>query len=564
MSLHKRDMLQRLLDRARRAQDTGDLDKAFQIVHHALGENPGDQRVRLLHAELLLDANQPREALGTLNASLWYRHQERESQAETGKVDATPRSPEDIQTLLLLAETHCRLNRREDACKALMQVLEADAKNTLALRRLAGIHIDTDQHAQAVEYLNRLIEIDPRDRRALSMLAEASEALGKNDQAMRLYQRLQCIVPSGEDDSGPAAAEPRQASTRPSERSTAPVDPAAFRLRIARLKKRAMRYVEAAEEFGDLLREEPGDAELALEASSLDMEMGDDAAVIGKLEVARQANPEKTDPQVLLAEQHMRMGRFGPAGRIWFNLWRHDSRDAHAVAGLIVCAISQQRYPLAGRFLRLLAGLRGSGPRREILTGMWMLATPGLMLEDLLNQSDPSPGKELLPVLLAESSQTLQEQLGNTPGMADLQYHLAVCRKALGENELAAEALDQALGLNGRYLAAVRLRMELLLEQSNLPAAQAMMERIAEGAPELNSRLMDFRLALIILGTGPEAAADALEADQEIEAGAIDALFGQISRLLERAGRSHLFTMFMELCRNHPALRDRMGHSRAA
>jgi tetratricopeptide (TPR) repeat protein len=233
----------------------------------------------------------------------------------------------------------------------------------------------------------------------------------------------------------------------------------------------------------------------------------------------------------MLAEQHLRAGRFAKAGYQWWKLTQRGGAREQAYAGLIVAAVSADRLRLADRLIARYEATCDLSQRRRHLSHMWQLAMPGRLLTDLRNGTLSEDRSQLLPGLLADAADVLAKHLVDHVDHADKHFHLAMCRSAMGRNDLAAAGLDRALRLNSGYIAAARHRTELLLDESNLAAAAAVVASTIAARPDAELSMLDLSLCITVMRGNVATAAEELSRIDESHRHAIGA---SAVRLLER------------------------------
>lgn len=435
------EQLNRLLDQARRDMDLGDAGAACGLASRVLRQQPDHIEARLVHAEALIELNRPEEAIASLDALELYL---RDPQGQ-------PQINRRMEGLLLRAEALGRLKQLTESGQVLSDVLDAQPTHPRALRRLANLLMSLKRYDQAIAVIKKLRTLQPADVQLLRMLAEAYERIDCADLALGIYEQLDALHDA---------------------QASAP----AGQLRQARLRRAARQLRHAADAYAQLMREEPEDAQLACEAAELSIELGDDAAATKYLDLALRQRPRHEQAMTMLAEQHMRCGRFAAAGRLWWRLWRADPTRASAMAGLVVCALCVNHNELAERAAGQLARLERTTGRRALLVKMWQLAVPGRLIQHMWQRAGCREHDQALDCLLDEAAETFESQINRKPDYADLHYHLAVCQRELGHDDLAAESLDRALHINSDYTAAIRQRVDLLLDQRCFSAARALLE----------------------------------------------------------------------------------------
>ncbi len=474
----------------------GDAPRAAEVAAAALRQSPSDIAARLAHAEALLQTGDADEALRTLDAAHLYAHAEHSggSPFSPKPGDEVPRIPagspsssrHTLASLVLRAAALARLHQPDAARSALREALVLNPLHRAAVLALAAIELRQQQPDRAIAVLSRYHRATPHDRRAAELLAEACESAGDLAGALALFATL---------------------GRSPAAMAHVTIDRAAEALHIARLCRAAGSTRDALDIFAHLLTILPDDAPLALEAAALATATGEDRLAVAWLTAAIHARPDFAPLRRALAEQHMAAGRFPAAARLWFHLTRLADPEPIAFAGLLVCSLCANRIGFADRVRRQLTDRLSADARRDLVAQMWRLAMPGRLQLELL-RGPASHSHDTLSLLLREASTTFDHQLA-TRNHADLHYHAAVCHESLGDEDSAGRALDSALALNPRYIAAARRRARLLLAQHDLPAAAALLDAARAGKPH-STELLDLQLTTEILTGNLAAAIDQL------------------------------------------------------
>ncbi len=180
------------------AQSTTDLERSASLWIH-VSELMAERKHDLggaISSLLRVTKQQPnhRAALSKL-ADLYARDKQWSQAADTlGKVLSLEPGPEQAvdvnQRLAQILDEH--LNEPDRAMRALSQVLEVDAANRLALKRLLDLQLKTGKTEPAVDTAARLVRASPDrgDRsEALGRLAALEEARGKVSEALDAYDQ---------------------------------------------------------------------------------------------------------------------------------------------------------------------------------------------------------------------------------------------------------------------------------------------------------------------------------------------------------------------------------------
>ncbi len=235
---------------------------------------------------------------------------------------------------------------------------------------------------------------------------------------------------------------------------------AALRLASARRCVTEGRLADAGALYAELCARCPADATVWFEAGRLSDSLGDAASAERRLEhAASLPGPHRAAALQLLAITHLRTGRPGRAARVWLRIRGHAPNQAvmapEAWAGLLVCALIENRPRLRHRALRELRLHTSRRERRRMVAERWLDAAPTLALRDAAPTASP------LRTLLAQSAATLARAAKQYPMRADIHHHHAVCAAKLGRFDEAAAANERALRINRAYTDATRMKLRL-------------------------------------------------------------------------------------------------------
>lgn len=488
MKLYEAAQYDRLLNQADRLMAAGNACGAYELASRVVHDEPGHVRGRVAEAVALLQMGREDEALVTLDAAEMYAGTI-EANAETTGADV---DDEMIRTRQLLrAEILGRMGRNDDAAEVLKGVLEIYGQDREAMAALATLELDMGLGEEAVKLLKGLVEMCPNDRQLCRDLAEAYEITGRTEKAILVYEEMGGCDVCWEE-------------------TILVGDRAVMGLRRARLYRDAGRLCDAARVYGALIAGDASDdVQVACEAAAVAVEMGDDLCVMRYLENALSVSPGDRTAMRMLAEEHMRCGRFVQSGMAWWRLWRMDESDGDVLAGLIVCAMVAKRDRLADRMMAKLSEMLGIVERRRVLGRMWEEAVGGELLDDIIWRRQQPKSVEVLSRLLDETAGGIGQHIEEHSDRADMHYHLAMCYAGTDELESAAKSLDHALRINGGYVAAARMRVELLLGDKNYVAAGAVIESL-RAVRSVDNELFDLDLAVRVLCGQSEEAVDEL------------------------------------------------------
>jgi len=400
-----------LLDRAAAALDAAQLGEANAMVRLAIRENPDDPAARLLDAQIQLRRNLPEFAIVALDT----------------RDQLDPDGAQRPEVALLRAEALMAAAFDDPAENLLCELAVVIPHDARPHRMLAGLYLKQGQYDPAAKHLRELSRIDPHDPAVRRLLAHV---LASTD-PRRAVELAMAAAPSASPD-------------------------AARTLRTARMCRHTDRLRDAADLYAQLLREQPDDAALWLEAGELAVELGETDVAVKRFEYAAGlGHGHRATALDALALVHMQCGRFTAAAALWWQLGRAGINESRAWAGLWLCGSCAGRHTLARRARRRLVSRADASQRCAALAELWPhVATLGA--RDAL--APVNGAASVLNELAAGSADTLRRVADTFPRRADVHFHHAVCAHLLGRRDAAAASLDAALRINPNYAAARHLR----------------------------------------------------------------------------------------------------------
>ncbi|MCE9589870.1 MAG: tetratricopeptide repeat protein [Planctomycetes bacterium] len=404
------------LAQAKTAFEAGMPREALDRLRVALAADPSSREGRLLLARVHLSMDDPRAAMRSLDALDLY--------------DPTRRDEPERRFLRL--EALARAGMDDIVVPALRSAAEDFPDDPRPHRLLAQVQQRLGKVADAVVTLRRVLKLEPSDRALRVTLANLEEANDPN-------AAIDALKPAAQD----------QGSRR----------------WLARLYYRVNRLREATDLYDALTGPEMEDPSLWREAGRVYADQGDILAATARLTRAIDSSRgTDTESMTELARLCMQGGDFTTAGRWWWRLTRRDAKADAAWAGLAVCALAMGRWTLALRALRPLSIQTSRSERQILLAKAWINASSGVAIRRAAQRTEPTltvHHQGHLDRLLAASAGVFERHLAQFPERADSHYHLAVCRKTLGDDAAAELQLCDALVINPRYEAAKRLSHQI-------------------------------------------------------------------------------------------------------
>ena len=408
MSLNDQVNARLQLDQARLALKAGLLVDATEHINESLKINSESPEARIAQAKILLDLHQPKQAMAALDAYDYIQDANRQQPAIAF-----------IRAKALIADNHDNL-----AIPLLKQLARQFPDDVRPHRLLAGLYLKLNQQDHAVKHLQKLNRLEPGNKSNTRLLASLLEQ-NYPQQAIDLLRQY--------DD-----------------------DPLTVQI-LARLSHKIGNLRDAEEYYRNLLETKPNDPQLLAQAANLAYELGQSDVAIERITNAIQAaqtDQQITEYQCSLATTLMASGKIPKAGRIWFLATRLSPENHTAAAGLIVCAMIENRWKLVRKLKKSLSIHTSRNERRILLAKMHHHATVGKTIARQFTDEPAKIKRTPLQTLLNKSVINLSQAAAYSPGKADIHFHLSRCADMLGNTTLADEALHNALSINPKYVRA--------------------------------------------------------------------------------------------------------------
>ncbi len=417
INIHKQQQAMDRLDLAKAAYHGKQYDQALSHIRRAIELDPQNVAARVLQAGIYLKQNRPNLAMSALRA-----HEK-----------IAPQHAETPEVAMLRAEALSASGFDRIAETQLRKLAEQLPDDVRPYRMLSGLHVKLKEFNEAINTLRNVVRLSPSDQAAGRLL---SELLQQRDP----QEGLDLLLTSKPDTQEPNVL-----------------------LRAARQCRELDRLADADELYRTILKSCPDDPGLLLEAGRLADEMGADEVAIERLEKAASIDSEyRGAAYEALAFAHAHAGRFDTAALSAWKSIRVSRQSVKAWAALAVFSRACARTKLADRALDKLNSITGSRQRQQMLAMCWQHAAAALATEEGLSEALPDyPGQSTMQKLLKQAVNTLDAVTRDYPQRADAQHHLAVCHFLLNDPTEANVHNDQALALNPRYEAALRLAEQI-------------------------------------------------------------------------------------------------------
>ena len=420
ISIHHQQQAMDRLDLAKSAYDAKQYDRALGHIRRAVELDPQNAGARVLQARVYLKQNKPNLAMSALRA-----HEK-----------LAPQRMDTPEVAMLRAEALSASGFDRIAQKQLRKLAENLPDDVRPYRMLSGLHVKLKEFNEAIGSLQDVVRLTPSDHAAERMLSELLQERDPQEGIERLL------------DNKPTAENPNHPGVM---------------LRAARQCVELDRLRDAMELYQTILQHRPTDTVVLMETGRLADELGEnEQAVEYLIRAIDQADEHLGEAYEALARVHSHAGRFAQAAWYAWKAIRHSKQAVSAWACLAVFATASNRVRLAERATDYLQRYTGSRQRQKMLARCWQDVAGPLAIEEGLSELPPEhPGQSTLQTLLKRSGCTLRDTAEDYPQRADVQYHLAVCHHLLDDPAKANYHNDQALAINPRYEAALRLAEQI-------------------------------------------------------------------------------------------------------
>lgn len=412
--LGRQSLSRQHISRAQAAMDAFSFDTARTEVESALRLDPSSLVARLLEARIALHEARPSDALRAVDSAGLY-HPDKQSCPDLS---------------MLRAEALLRSEHFHEASKQLVELVNHFPHDLRPRRMLAQLCVRTKRTDDAIVHLKLLLKLDPSDKASASTLADLLESKQPQESIDLL---MQCA-----------------------EESDHPAD----RLRVAQRCGETERHADAEVMYRRLLNDQAADADIWLLAGQLaDGQGAIDAAEKRLLRAATLSRHGDGRAWRALATSLLHRGDWARAGRYWHRAARCGDNDHGDWAGLLLCAMMSGRERLARKAAERLSMHFSPAQRRQKLADLWHHAAGGALVSEAIACAVHRPVQKagVLDQLVKRSAEALSKQAADHPRRADMHYHLAVARNAIGDTERAHHAVQTALAINPRYTAARKL-----------------------------------------------------------------------------------------------------------
>ncbi len=405
------------LDLARAAYHAKHYDQALGHIRRAVELDPNNVNARVLQARVYLKQNRPNLAMSALNA-----HDK-----------AAPEMADVPEVSMLRAEALAGSGFDRIARGQLQKLAAQLPDDVRPYRMLSGLYLKLNQFNEAIGSLRDVVRLSPSDQASTRLL---SDLLQERDP----QEGIDLLLAGQADTQEPGVL-----------------------LRAARQCRGLDRLRDADELYGTLLNIRPDDVGVLLESGRLSDEMGEDTTALRRIEKAVSIPGDHTAEAIkALSLVHTHAGRFRLAALSCWKAVRLSAHNGEAWAGLAVNAQACGRSGLADRALAMLNRCTGSRQRQKHLAAYWQHAAAPLAMEAGLEDAPPDhAGQTTFQTLLKQATHTLAEVTSDYPLRADAHYHLAICHHFLDDPTEANIHNDQALAINPRYDAALRLAEQI-------------------------------------------------------------------------------------------------------
>lgn len=263
---------------------SGDAAKALATTERALEVDPESEIARLQKAEYLIDrtgdeeagregralveqvlAENPNSVAGLLTLAKALLIDGRYEDA-AGKIQRVLDEQPSAKGHLLLGWAYIGMSQLDLARGELLRALQLDPDSSMARMELAALYLRTGQRELALQEARRVLEDQPRNLRMLLVVADASQSLGRRDDALAALDRAKFEGPN---------------------------DTSAHRLAAGRLFRRLGEPDRARAQLEAALNGSPGDPAVLRELIALDLQARAPDRALERINAAIQSHPER-------------------------------------------------------------------------------------------------------------------------------------------------------------------------------------------------------------------------------------------------------------------------------
>jgi tetratricopeptide (TPR) repeat protein len=443
-------------------------------------------------------------------------------------LQAAAAQPEDADTQLRLAARFLKVDDPVSARRVFLDLLSRDESNFAARLGLACAYDELGQIESALEQLQIVRKDDPLNPAILFCTGYCLERLGRQDEAIPLYQDALTACPTLRNAHERLAGiflqrdEPDIAIHHYTELCRLDSHQTELHLMLANLLlkagdydgaikryehalslepenwtahhdvvstyEEAGLYREAIEHLHQVIEREPEFADSRLRLGDLYARVGNDLAAAAQYEKAVQIAPDYLEANVKLGTVHLRCGRFEEAARCFsFGLEVND-RLLSAYVGI---GVAQQQ---AGRTQEAKASFemaRSIEPNSTLLFSevarMQLKAAAGAQANKFLPTKLTATQTEAASPtadLLSRQIERLRAAIETSPNHADLHYRLGLLYRNRGQIEDALAEFREAVTINPAYMKAL-IKLGLALhETGRMDEAVDVLTQATELRPE--------------------------------------------------------------------------------
>lgn len=407
-----------------------------------IGDRTHEAQQRWHRAAILLQAGLPEAAL-------------RECQA------ANAQDPSNNQIALLEARIHVARNHGKAALRAISNMTE-DARewpDTQMVQATAFLQVGDVESARKLG--DALGEMAPADPRPQQIRAAAAMLNNDADTLKQTLTNLHAIEPSRTETLRTLAyvsgETPNAYVDRFIDGSSVNTMSSAEVFAHARWLRHIGRHAEAQVCMQRLINERGDDPQVLFEAGLLTLETGGEDGIALLHRAARRMNFASPVMVLALGEANARFGHAIEAAKAFWRLSRLENDSADAWAGLAVAASAAGKFSLARRASSRLHFVAHRRDAQQKLARYRSLFDAADMFEAADQTIEERTHSATLMNLLYESIDRLSGHCRSYHNRADTHYHLAICRREVGDMLEAEAHLRAAVKINPRYDAAKRL-----------------------------------------------------------------------------------------------------------
>ncbi len=452
----------------------GDQAKATDLLERAIQANPRNVGLR-----------------GDL-ANIAIKQQDY-AKAEKLLLDIIAIEPKKLDYRVQVARFYTQTKQLDKAEKVLRDAIQADPDDEQRYLLLADFLASNRSGEAAEKELVAWTQAKPKAYKLRFGLAKLNEAMGKSDDATRVYKEI-----IDRDKTGPDGLRARNA--------------------LARLDLARGEVGNADKLIAEVLKENPRDNDALVMRAKLELSRGDAKAAVVDLRTVLKDQPDSAELISLLARAHMANGEPKLAREVYdsaLNQYPNHALIRFARADFLA---SQQDFKGAMKDLDAILekdpkNLQAMEAKAEVAAGMkdWSLATDYLAKVKAAAPSQPLPYYRQGLVYEAqkktdEAAKEYEAALSHAPAAIEPLRALVRLKLAQGRSEQAITRINQALQAAPESAGLQLLLAEVYGNQKQYPESEAVVRKLIQANPRVPEAYLALANLAVARNDAPGAA----------------------------------------------------------